>query len=274
MQNRNTLRRNSTPALIENIEGRQYMAYTPAAPSLADFRSAITMGTASTTGVSKSNTVGSNDRVDYFSFRVNTRGKINVQLTGLRADADLTVFNSSRRQIGRSVLTGTRSESVSTTLSPGTYYARVHSHDGKATTFRVSAKRVGSVPTPSPTPSPAPSPAPTPSPAPSPAQPFTFSGSDTFTYDEDWYYEGFTVTGGNMRVRLTFNSTWAADAMIVDSITDRTNFINGYTTSGYAVFDNQTGYDYATLTPGTYWVVVRNQSSGTNSMAFTLTQVS
>lgn len=250
MSKQNTSRRISSAARMENVESRQYMAFTPSTPGSADLRTAVPLGTAVTTAISRSDSVGNIDRQDFFSFRVSTRGTINVKLDGLSADADLTVFNSSRARIGSSSKNGRAADAVSLTLSPGTYYARVHSYDLRATSYRLSVQRGGS----------------------SPSNPIR--GSDTFTHNGDWYYQEFTISGATTRVRLDFNSTWAADAMIVDSAADVTSFTNNQTTYGYAVFDDQTGYDYATLAPGRYWVVVRSQSSGNNSMNFTLTQLS
>lgn len=252
----------SVPALMEHIEGRQYMSYFPTAPSRTDFSSAIAMGTISNTAKSKTNQVGSNDREDFFSFRVSASGNVNVKLSGQRADADLTVFNSSGAQIANSNHASTTSESITKRLGKGTYYARVHSYDGTTTGYKLSVRRTNSVPSNPVSPV-------VPPPAPPTSDPISDSGA--FDHQVDWFYRQFTVTG-TLPLRVDFQSTWAADLMIVDNTTDRDNFLNGNVAYGYAIFNNQTGHDYVTLSSGTYWVVVRSESSGVNGWAYSVTQ--
>ena len=63
--------------------------------------------------------------IDFYKFTVNTYGTLNVWLTTLPANYDLAVFNSSGVQIGISKNRGSKNESVSLMLQPGTYYAKV-----------------------------------------------------------------------------------------------------------------------------------------------------
>jgi len=63
--------------------------------------------------------------IDFYEFTVSTYGTLNVWLTTLPANYDLAVFNSSGVQIGISKNKGSKNESVSLMLQPGTYYAKV-----------------------------------------------------------------------------------------------------------------------------------------------------
>ena len=66
----------------------------------------------------------SND-ADYYRFTLTTRSAMYFTLSGLSADADLYLHDSSGRQIAESALTGTGPRSFISTLDPGSYYVRV-----------------------------------------------------------------------------------------------------------------------------------------------------
>ncbi|OBQ15310.1 MAG: peptidase S8, partial [Aphanizomenon flos-aquae LD13] len=76
--------------------------------------------------------VGSADIDDYYSFNVTTPSNVNLNLTGLSADVDLYLLNSSGTVISSSIY-GTTSESITSQLSAGTYYARVNRYSGNTT---------------------------------------------------------------------------------------------------------------------------------------------
>ncbi len=57
-------------------------------------------------------------------------GNFNLGLTGLTADADVQLLNSSGSVIASSVRAGTASESITSQLSAGTYYIRVYPYTG------------------------------------------------------------------------------------------------------------------------------------------------
>ena len=77
--------------------------------------------------------VGRADTNDYYSFNVGTPSNFSLSLTGLSADADIQLLNSSGRVIYRSTAGGTTSESITGQLSPGTYYVRVYQYSGNTT---------------------------------------------------------------------------------------------------------------------------------------------
>ena len=96
--------------------------------------------------------VGSADIDDYYSFNVTTPSNVNLNLTGLSADVDLYLLNSSGTVISSSIY-GTTSESITSQLSAGTYYARVNRYSGD-TTYGLSLNATEVTPTPTPTPTP------------------------------------------------------------------------------------------------------------------------
>ncbi|MFO0096749.1 MAG: beta strand repeat-containing protein [Aphanizomenon sp.] len=80
-----------------------------------------------------SNWVGSLDTNDYYSFNVGTQSNLTLSLTGLTANADVELLNSSGTVITTAAATGTTSESITSLLSTGTYYARVYQFSGDTT---------------------------------------------------------------------------------------------------------------------------------------------
>ncbi|MFO0163275.1 MAG: S8 family serine peptidase [Microcystis sp.] len=88
---------------------------------------AITVGSSTT---SYTDWVGSTDTNDYYRFSLANSGNFNLGLTGLTADADVQLLNSSGSVIASSVRAGTASESITSQLSAGTYYIRVYPYTG------------------------------------------------------------------------------------------------------------------------------------------------
>jgi hypothetical protein len=77
--------------------------------------------------------VGSADTADYYKFTVSTAGTVNLSLSDLRSDADLNLLSSSGATLASSTRSGTSSESISLTLTPGTYYVRTIRFSGDTT---------------------------------------------------------------------------------------------------------------------------------------------
>jgi len=63
--------------------------------------------------------------IDHYQFTISSGGTITVGLTTLPANYDLAVLNSIGTQIGISKNKGSKNESISLTVSAGTYYAKV-----------------------------------------------------------------------------------------------------------------------------------------------------
>jgi hypothetical protein len=68
--------------------------------------------------------------IDNYKFVITTRGTITITLTTLPGDYDLKLLNSSGSQVAISQNGGTTSESISRTVSAGTYYAQVYGYNG------------------------------------------------------------------------------------------------------------------------------------------------
>ena len=88
---------------------------------------AITVGSSTTT---YTDWVGSTDTNDYYRFSLANSGNFNLGLTGMTADADVQLLNSSGSLIASSANGGTTSESITRQLSAGTYYIRVYPYSG------------------------------------------------------------------------------------------------------------------------------------------------
>ena len=71
-------------------------------------------------------TIDVRNDIDHYQFTISSYGTINVWLTTLPANYDLAVLNGSGTQIAIAETNGTQSESVSLSLSPGIYYAKVY----------------------------------------------------------------------------------------------------------------------------------------------------
>lgn len=73
-----------------------------------------------------SDRVDSTDANDYYRFELAARATFNLSLSGLSADADVQLLNSSGAQLARSQNSGSSSEAITQSLAAGTYYVRVY----------------------------------------------------------------------------------------------------------------------------------------------------
>jgi len=103
---------------------------------------AITVGSSST---SYTDWVGSTDTNDYYRFSLANSGNFNLNLTGMTADADVQLLNSSGSLIASSTNGGTASERITGQLSAGTYYIRVYPYSGD-TNYNLSVSAVSLAP--------------------------------------------------------------------------------------------------------------------------------
>ncbi|MBN3922789.1 PPC domain-containing protein [Nostoc sp. NMS4] len=86
--------------------------------------------------------VGSSDQFDYYQFSVSEGGNYKVQINNLAADADLTLYRGNQSFLGSSINSGTTPDSITTSLTPDIYYARVSSFAGNNTNYTVSVAAV------------------------------------------------------------------------------------------------------------------------------------
>ncbi|RBL92874.1 peptidase [Chitinophaga flava] len=68
--------------------------------------------------------------IDNYKFVITTGGTITITLGTLPADYDLKLLNSAGSQVAISQAGGTTSETISRTVTPGTYYAQVYGYSG------------------------------------------------------------------------------------------------------------------------------------------------
>lgn len=69
---------------------------------------------------------------DYYKFVITTGGTATITLTTLPANYNLRLYNSAGSQLASSAKSGTTSESIARTYTPGTYYARVYGSNSNA----------------------------------------------------------------------------------------------------------------------------------------------
>ncbi|MBK1986088.1 CHAP domain-containing protein [Sphaerospermopsis aphanizomenoides BCCUSP55] len=82
--------------------------------------------------------VGTADTNDYYRFYVGSQSNFSLNLTGLSADADVQLLNSSGGLITSSAADGSSSESISTQLSAGNYYVRVFPYGSAETNYNLT----------------------------------------------------------------------------------------------------------------------------------------
>jgi hypothetical protein len=74
--------------------------------------------------------VGSSDTNDYYRFALTEARSFSLRLDGLSADADVQLLSSTGATIVNSTQGGKLAESISRSLTAGTYYVRVYPHSG------------------------------------------------------------------------------------------------------------------------------------------------
>jgi hypothetical protein len=77
--------------------------------------------------------VGNADTVDYSKFTVSSNGTVSLNMTPNYLNADLYLLDSSGATVASSTRSGTLAESISRTLTPGTYYVRTNAVGGDST---------------------------------------------------------------------------------------------------------------------------------------------
>src|SRR5207248_1981988 len=67
---------------------------------------------------------------EYYTLRLERRSDFALTLGGLRADADVQLFDATGREVAYSIAAGSSDEAISLTLEPGTYVVRVYQYWG------------------------------------------------------------------------------------------------------------------------------------------------
>jgi Bacterial pre-peptidase C-terminal domain len=91
--------------------------------------------------VTKRDALNKRDRVDFFRFTLNRSSNVNFKLAGLRANADLSLLDSTGKNIVRSAKPGNKAEKVQRQLAAGTYYVQVRGNGG-ATKYKLKGSGV------------------------------------------------------------------------------------------------------------------------------------
>ena len=80
--------------------------------------------------------IGLGDLSDYYRFQLHQRSAVQVELKGLKANADLTLLSSNRQILQRSRRPGRKSEAIVQTLTAGTYFLHISTRGGQ-TAYRL-----------------------------------------------------------------------------------------------------------------------------------------
>lgn len=104
------------------------------------FRAARSLGT-NPRSLQVRDWVGTRDRQDYYTVFLNRPSTLQVMVSGLRANANVHVYNQQRQRIGRSAWGGRRFELLRNQLAPGRYYIHVFQGAG-STSYRLTLNSV------------------------------------------------------------------------------------------------------------------------------------
>jgi hypothetical protein len=111
----------------------------PATPSTDpgnDFGTAKPLGTLrAARPIDLVNSVAPADRNDFFVLTTTASGKLTLSLAGLAANADLRLFDGSRRLVFESVRPGASTEAIERVVAAGTYYVQVLSRTQTPTNY-------------------------------------------------------------------------------------------------------------------------------------------
>ncbi|MVT09297.1 reprolysin-like metallopeptidase [Chitinophaga tropicalis] len=111
----------------------QFTTLTP--PTCANTLDTSTNGTTSGAATIPFNTdvtglISPSGDIDNYKFVITTSGTITITLGTLPGDYDLKLLNSAGTQLAISQAGSTTSETITRTMSPGTYYAQVYGYNG------------------------------------------------------------------------------------------------------------------------------------------------
>jgi hypothetical protein len=126
---------------------------TPGAPPPPDeagdtLDTALDLGTVDGMAETSGFVAPGQDDVDYIAFTLDQRSAVTVTLTGLSADADISLDDGDGYELVNSMVGGAADERIETALDAGRYYLRIYPFDG-ATDYvaRVEATPTGAKPT-------------------------------------------------------------------------------------------------------------------------------
>lgn len=108
---------------------------TPGAPPPPDeagntLDTALDLGTVDGVAETSGFVAPGQDDVDYIAFTLDQRSRVTVTLTGLSADADISLDDTDGYELVNSMVGGSADELIETALDAGRYYLRIYPFDG------------------------------------------------------------------------------------------------------------------------------------------------
>jgi Bacterial pre-peptidase C-terminal domain len=100
---------------------------------------ATALGALDGQSLTRLNSLNKRDRVDFYSFTLGRSSSVNLQLSGLRSNADLTLMNGAGQTMLRSSKGGKQAEQITGDMAAGTYYIKVQGRSGKTTKYKLDA---------------------------------------------------------------------------------------------------------------------------------------
>src|SRR4051812_8478463 len=125
--------------MIEQLESRVLLSAWAAFSSDPGGSTAAALNIGSMSGVHRyTDSLSGKDRADYLKFDVANRGNINITLSGMKANIDIQLLNSSGQQLATSDNGGKSADRISRFINNGSYFIRIYPGKG----FRGSAYRL------------------------------------------------------------------------------------------------------------------------------------
>ncbi len=88
----------------------------------------------------RTESVGGTDSTDVFKFQLSRAASVLFELSEMRTDLDLYVFDSNFHVVGRQYRSGATAEQIAATLPRGSYYALVIPHAASVSDYRLSIR--------------------------------------------------------------------------------------------------------------------------------------
>ncbi|XGV98850.1 MAG: Ig-like domain-containing protein [Leptolyngbya sp. BL-A-14] len=110
---------------------------TPISVAGSALSNAFNIGSNLTGSGTYHNSVG-NLNSDYYQLNLSTPSAVNLTLTGLTANLDVQLVNSNNQVVQSSTLGSTSAETITSTLTAGTYYVRVYAASGGTSAYALN----------------------------------------------------------------------------------------------------------------------------------------
>ena len=246
----------SARALFEPLERRTLMAGDGLGDTIATAADLGELPNGQALTITKSDSVNPNDIQDVYKFTTTGSGNLTFTLGGLSADADLQLLNAGGKVLKKSSANKAKSEKITATITPGTYYLNVFSvKSGKAgfATTNYDLGINGTLIAPAPPPIPI-------------GDTNVQNDTQVMVTNQQKIGRTFTLTE-TTDLRLRFVSDLSADCFILNE-KDVADFNAGLQVVPYITVTG--GISSLTLGPGDYVIVMRNLVSQANTARYEL----